>query len=122
MKTIYESTFVSVGQCASEALDDDFLITFGEGAPGDVAEYCFIHRPEMRGNVPFTVGGSIVIGDCSWSVTAVGGVAAVNLRELGHITVKFDGAPEAEFPGTVHVAGNTPAAIVPGQKFRVLSA
>lgn len=121
MKTVYESTFVSVGGCAGEALDDNFFITFAEGAPADVADYCFIHRPQSRGEAPFLAGSVITIGDHSWQVTAVGEVAAVNLRELGHITVKFDGAAVAEFPGTVHVAGSIPAAIEPGQKFSVLS-
>lgn len=121
MKTVYESTFIAVGGCAVEALDDHFLITFGEGAPGDVADYCFIHRPEHRGDAPFVAGAVITIGEQSWPVTAVGEVAEINLRELGHITVKFDGAAAAEFPGTVHVAGLTPAGITPGQKFRVLS-
>ncbi|MTD25338.1 PTS glucitol/sorbitol transporter subunit IIA [Erwinia sorbitola] len=121
MKTVYESTFIAVGGCAGEALDDHFLITFGEGAPGDVADYCFIHRPEVRGTAPLVAGTVITIGEYSWPVTAVGEVAELNLRELGHITVKFDGATAAEFPGTVHVAGLTPAGIEPGQKFRVLS-
>lgn len=47
-------------------------------------------------------------------VTAVGEVAEQNLRELGHITLRFDGHREAEFPGTVHVAGPVPDAIAPG--------
>ncbi|HBW2519993.1 TPA: PTS glucitol/sorbitol transporter subunit IIA, partial [Salmonella enterica] len=36
------------------------------------------------------------------------------LRELGHITLRFDGLREAEFPGTVHVAGPVPDDIAPG--------
>ena len=42
------------------------------------------------------------------------GVAEQNLRELGHITLRFDGLSEAEFPGTVHVAGPVPDGIAPG--------
>ena len=34
MKTIYESTFISVGPSANESLEDNFIITFGEGASG----------------------------------------------------------------------------------------
>ncbi|PYB01951.1 PTS glucitol/sorbitol transporter subunit IIA, partial [Serratia marcescens] len=43
--------------------------------------------------------------------TAVGSVATQNLRELGHITVRFDGEAEAEFPGSIHVSGPTPTDI-----------
>ncbi|WP_320372662.1 PTS glucitol/sorbitol transporter subunit IIA, partial [Escherichia coli] len=45
---------------------------------------------------------------------AVGSVAEDNLRELGHVTLRFDGLNEAEFPGTVHVAGPVPDDIAPG--------
>ncbi|ENE2466779.1 PTS glucitol/sorbitol transporter subunit IIA, partial [Escherichia coli] len=33
---------------------------------------------------------------------------------LGHVTLRFDGLNEAEFPGTVHVAGPVPDDIAPG--------
>ena len=33
---------------------------------------------------------------------------------ITHITLRFDGHREAEFPGTVHVAGPVPDAIAPG--------
>ena len=46
--------------------------------------------------------------------SAVGEVAEQNLRELGHITLRFDGQPQAEYPGTVHVAGPVPQAVTPG--------
>ncbi len=43
------------------------------------------------------------LGEQRYAVTAVGDVAEQNLRELGHITLRFDGQPQAEYPGTVHV-------------------
>lgn len=121
MRTIYESTFVSTGVNEAESLEDNFIITFGEGAPAEVAEYCFIHHPEISLAEALLPGSVITIGEYSWPITAVGSVAETNLRELGHITIWFDGTKEAEFPGTVHVEGPTPGVIEPGQKFRVLS-
>ncbi|PLR35633.1 PTS glucitol/sorbitol transporter subunit IIA [Chimaeribacter coloradensis] len=121
MKTVYESTFISVGPSANESLEDNFLITFGEGAPRDVAEYCFIHRADVNDGGAFGAGSMLTIGESEYLVTAVGNVARENLRDLGHITVRFDGAAQAEFPGTVHVAGRAPASVEPGQKFRMLS-
>jgi len=121
MKTVYESTFISVGSCASESLEDDFIITFGEGAPKEVADYCFIHRTEVNEGVAFGPGSILTIGEKEYPVTAVGDVARENLRDLGHVTVRFDGAVQAEFPGTVHVAGRPPASIEPGHKFRIYS-
>lgn len=54
------------------------------------------------------------LGQHRYPVTAVGSVAEDNLRELGHVTLRFDGLNEAEFPGTVHVAGPVPDDIAPG--------
>ena len=66
MTVIYQTTITHIGACATMALEEQMLITFREGAPADIEEYC------------------------------------------------FDGHREAEFPGTVHVAGPVPDAIAPG--------
>ncbi|WP_241575340.1 PTS glucitol/sorbitol transporter subunit IIA [Rosenbergiella nectarea] len=117
MKTIYESTFVSVGVCASQSLKDNFFITFGVGAPKDIADYCFIHRNEINEADGLSAGAVMTIGEQDYPVTSVGSKARENLRDLGHLAVRFDGAEQAEFPGTVHVAGCAPASIEPGRKF-----
>ncbi|WP_033477318.1 glucitol/sorbitol-specific PTS transporter subunit IIA [Erwinia amylovora] len=121
MTIVYQSTFIAIGASACDSLEDDFLITFGEGAPEDIAEYCFIHRNEINQGGLLGAGARLTIGELHYQVTAVGEVARENLRDLGHITVRFDGANDAEFPGTVHVAGQPPSVIEPGQKFRVVS-
>ena len=38
-----------------------------------------------------------------YKITAVGSGANKTIEELGHATIKFDGSPEAENPGTIHV-------------------
>lgn len=121
MKTIYQSTFIASGSNAAESLDDNFIITFGEGVPDEIAEYCFIHQPEQMLLETLLPGAILSIGDHSWPITAVGDVAEINLRELGHVTVKFDGAKQADCPGTIHVEGAVPIAITSGQKFRILT-
>ncbi|EGJ6122402.1 PTS glucitol/sorbitol transporter subunit IIA [Salmonella enterica] len=89
MSVIYQTTITRIGQSAKEALGEQMLITFREGARCELGQHCY-------------------------PVTAVGSVAEQNLRELGHITLRFDGLREAEFPGTVHVAGPVPDDIAPG--------
>ncbi len=39
------------------------------------------------------------INQAIYRVTAVGSVATANLKQLGHITLNFDGAATAELPG-----------------------
>ena len=101
MTVIYQTTITRIGASAIDALSDQMLITFREGAPADLEEYC---HPGLQ----------FSLGQHRYPVTAVGSVAEDNLRELGHVTLRFDGLNEAEFPGTVHVAGPVPDDIAPG--------
>ena len=43
MTVIYQTTITRIGQSATDALGDQMLITFREGAPADIEEFCFIH-------------------------------------------------------------------------------
>ncbi len=43
MHTIFHTTITQIGGCARDALLDNMLITFREGAPADIEEFCFIH-------------------------------------------------------------------------------
>ena len=94
MTMLYRTQVTHIGEYAADALDDNMMILFNDNAPADVADYCFIHP--------------------RYPITAVGDVVNQNLAELGHITIRFDGGAEAEYPGTVHVAGKCPEALVLG--------
>lgn len=120
MTVIYQTTITRIGQSAPDALDDRMLITFREGAPADIEEFCFIHcHGELSGALQ--PGAVFELGEYRYPVTAVGSVAEVNLRELGHITVCFDAMSEAKFPGTVHVSGAVPHAIEPGCNLKFIA-
>lgn len=43
MHTIYQTTITHIGEHACDALLDNMLITFREGAPADIEAFCFIH-------------------------------------------------------------------------------
>ncbi|NDL61868.1 PTS glucitol/sorbitol transporter subunit IIA [Acerihabitans arboris] len=118
MQTIYQTTFTRVGDYARESLADNMLITFREGAPEDIEAYCFIHRPgDMQGELE--AGATLTLANEVFPITAVGEVADNNLRELGHITIRFDGAAQAEYPGTIHVAGATPVDVPVGSALTI---
>lgn len=94
MSVIYQTTITRIGQSATEALGEQMLITFREGAPADIEEFCFIHcHGELTGALQ--PGARCELGQHSYPVTAVGSVAEQNLRELGHITLRFDGLRES---------------------------
>lgn len=115
---LYHLEITYVGEFVAEYLQQDKLILFAEPVPPDIADYCAIHRPG-----DFTIvllpGQRAKINNATYRITAVGDVATANLKQLGHITLSFDGAIDAELPGTVHLCGPTPQKILPGDQISI---
>ncbi|CAM3886368.1 MULTISPECIES: PTS glucitol/sorbitol transporter subunit IIA [Avibacterium] len=110
MTTIYQTTFTKIGQFAPEALTENMLIIFKQDVPADLEDYCFLHQHgELLAEV--CRGDVLMINNKSFEITAVGDVANFNLKELGHVTFRFDGAITAEYPGTIHLKGDVPVEI-----------
>jgi PTS system glucitol/sorbitol-specific IIA component len=107
---IYQTVVTKIGQFARDALAENMLITFKQGAPQDLEDFCFIHQ---HGELSTDVqpGDVLQINEQDFPITAVGSVASFNLKELGHVTFRFDAATEAEYPGTIHLIGDVPATL-----------
>ncbi|AIN17464.1 PTS system glucitol/sorbitol-specific IIA component family protein [Yersinia rochesterensis] len=119
MNTIYQTTITNIGGSAREALLDDMIITFREGAPKDIEEYCFIHQHSATDG-ELQAGNIMELAEIRYVITAVGEVATQNLRELGHITIRFNGDEHPEFPGSIHVIGPTPTDISVGSSLKFI--
>lgn len=117
---IYQSKINHIGNFAQEALDDGMLILFKTGAPADLADYCFVHSHDDL-KQELQIGQTLKLGNNVYKITAVGDVANVNFRELGHITLRFDNNQVAELPGTVHLNGEIPSQFSIGDDIVILS-
>jgi PTS system glucitol/sorbitol-specific IIA component len=119
MTVKYQTTVISVGPMAVEFAAEGILVFFGTDAPEELHEFAILHEhtPNDEDVVP---GDTLEIGGVEFTVTGVGDVANDNLRNLGHLVVKFNGLTETELPGEVSVAGEaaTPA-IEPGTLIRI---
>ncbi|AGH38053.1 PTS system glucitol/sorbitol-specific IIA component [Bibersteinia trehalosi USDA-ARS-USMARC-188] len=120
MSVIYQVVVEQIGDFAQDALQDNMLIMFKSGAPADVVDYCFVHSHDDL-KQPLAVGGELQINAKRYPITAVGEVASENLAQLGHITLFFDGASEAQFPGSIHLQGDVPNEISVGSEFVFLN-
>ncbi|WP_392558230.1 PTS glucitol/sorbitol transporter subunit IIA [Orbus mooreae] len=117
-KIIYQSTVSNIGEFAKDTLSEGMLITFKEGAPADLSDYCFTHtHDELLADL--AVGQIIKLGQQEYLITAVGAVATTNFRELGHLTLRFDGGDSAELPGSIHVDGAIPETLAIGDEIVV---
>ncbi|KGQ69707.1 PTS system glucitol/sorbitol-specific transporter subunit IIA [Chelonobacter oris] len=110
MMIIYQTVITKVGQFARDALAENMLITFKQGAPQDLEDFCFIHRHGEL-SVDVCQGDILQLDGRDFVITAVGSVASFNLKALGHVTFRFDAAREAEYPGTIHLLGDVPTAL-----------
>ncbi|XKM12948.1 PTS glucitol/sorbitol transporter subunit IIA [Orbaceae bacterium ac157xtp] len=103
--TIYQSKIIKIGDFAQDTLKEGMLITFKQGVPEDLADFCFVHTHDNL-LADLAVGQTLKIGNNICTITAVGEVATTNFKELGHITIRFDSSDSAELPGNVHVSGS----------------
>lgn len=114
MSKVFETKVVAVGPEAQGMIAGaDMLILFGEGAPADLAEFCFaIDNKNLTGSIH--TGGKVVIDGQEYPITAVGNVVETNLGNLGHITISFDGSTEGSLPGTLHIDAPNKVAVKEG--------
>lgn len=112
---LYYLQISSVGKYVANYLQENKLILFAEPVPADIAMYCATHhRGELLAEL--NPGQVMKINEVVYPITAVGDVATVNLKQLGHITLSFDAAVAPELPGTVHLSGIPPRDIQVGDR------
>ena len=103
----FETEIMGIGDQARDFRDEKILIFFGQRASGGLEDYSVLIK-EPRDTVTICSGDVLKIGESSYPVTAVGGKVEETFSDLGHCTVRFDGAGKAALPGTVHVKGDYP--------------
>lgn len=105
MAKIYENKINSLGAMVEEFKGEKMIILFGDSAPDTLKDYCYsINVIPASGEIK--PGQKLAIGSNSYTITAVGDIAQRNLESLGHISVVFNGAAEAELPGSIYVTDN----------------
>ncbi|EHL76606.1 PTS system, glucitol/sorbitol-specific IIA component [Bacillus smithii 7_3_47FAA] len=119
MKKIYENTIKSVGPMAKEFFSEKMLILFGDSAPDELKDYCFvIDVVEVKEEIQ--AGDVLYIDDEKFTITSVGDVVCQNLSRLGHITLKFDGSTNPQLLGTLHLEQKELPKIEAGTKLKIM--
>jgi PTS system glucitol/sorbitol-specific IIA component len=99
-KPIYDVELIAVGPLATEFTAEGIWVLFNTDAPQEVAEFALLHRaaPPIAAIAP---GQILEIDGIAFTISAVGPVANDNIRNLGHLVLKANGATTAELPGDV---------------------
>lgn len=99
---IFETQVIAIGEDAEDFKQEDMLLLFGEDAPPELSDFCYkiLIQPIQQ---TITPGMTVCFNENTYEITAVGEVAEENLRNLGHITINFNGATTCDMPGTIYV-------------------
>jgi glucitol/sorbitol PTS system EIIA component len=123
MEPIYLTEVKEIGPEVAEFLEAGLLILFQTGAPPELAEIAVLHEPASRREDPPEPGDVLEIEGHEFRITAIGYKAWQNVQELGHAVFKFDGSPEAELPGQIHLEGpgaeNLGEVVRPGARLEI---
>ncbi len=114
---LYSLRITAVGEYVEYSLRELRLILFSDAVPDDIASYCAVHQASEL-TAELSPGQQMKLNDKNYRVTAVGRVATANLRQLGHITLNFDGADIAELPGRYTFTANHHKLFSLATKFR----
>ncbi|WP_455129556.1 PTS glucitol/sorbitol transporter subunit IIA [Pseudoramibacter alactolyticus] len=102
MTLIYENQVKAFGKDIGSFAGADFIILFGDGAPDELKDYSYtVDVKPINGAIQ--AGQILKLGDEAFKITCVGDEAPVTLKGLGHCTIRFNGATEADLPGTIYV-------------------
>lgn len=112
--TKYKTRVTSIGPLAVEFMDEQIMVFFGVEAPEELHDHAIVHE-EISGLAGTVApGDTIIVGDTSLTVLAVGSVANQNLGSMGHLVLKFNGLSEPEMDGDVTVAAVDLPHVEPG--------
>lgn len=115
----YEATIVFIGDLVEEFKGQNMVILFDESAPLELKEISVVHRGGkfLEEVAP---GDILLLNGTEYKITAVGEVANRNLKNIGHVCLKFDGRSEAELPGNIHLEEKLPPDFRVGDKILIL--
>ena len=101
---LYEAEITEVGSLAEEAYKDGYIITFIDGPFKDFMDYCLSLEVIKNKADQIQCGDKILLDDNTFVIKAIGNKALENLKELGHVTIKFSGEKEVGNPGDINVS------------------
>ena len=114
----YSATVTAIGPLTVEFVEAGILVLFGASAPEELQEFAIIHDGVDLA-APVAAGDTVKIDAASFNVLAVGDVANDNLKNLGHLVLKYNGQTEPVLPGDVCVESQPLPPVTVGTVLRI---
>lgn len=103
MKKIYSSIVKDLGPMAADFIGEKMIILFNENAPAELAEFCVTH---VGNELTDTIkkGDILEINGQQYEIVEVGCQVQKNLKDLGHIALRFNNNADGEsLEGSLYV-------------------
>ena len=118
-RVVYDSSVTAVGDQVEAFLGHGLVIFFADDSPAELHDMSVRHVATTAEDGP-EPGDTIVLGDTSLEILAVGPVVRDNLLQLGHLDLKANGETEPKLPGDVNVAKQDLPLLSTGDAFRIV--
>jgi PTS system glucitol/sorbitol-specific IIA component len=120
MKVIYESKVHELGSMVSDFLGENMMIIFNDNAPSELRDYCVLHSgSDLTDTVE--AGDVFSISGEEYEIVFAGCEVQKNLRDLGHITIRFNANEEGEsLEGSLYVEKKAPVMPKVGDTIKVI--
>lgn len=116
----YSATVLHVGPLLGEFTEAGILVFFGQDAPEELQEFSVIHDGTTL-EADLEPGDFVSLDGEEYKILAVGEVANINFRNLGHLVMKFNGESKVDLPGDVCVEEKPLVLLHPGSTMKVFS-
>jgi PTS system glucitol/sorbitol-specific IIA component len=101
MELVYRTTIIEIGEKVMEFIPQGMIVIFKDNAPDYLREYCVIHKENMLLK-EIQKNDILRIGNLEFKIESVGSAVNENLKNLGHITLRFDGGVNS-LPGSLNL-------------------
>ncbi len=117
---LYKTVIDDFGESAQCFLEEGIFIIFGENAPSELKNFCFLHSQNIWKS-EIKVGDIVYIGDEKCAVSYVGEAVNKNLKEIGHITFSFkENYKTNPMPGTLYLKAKRAIKIQIGTEIKIV--
>jgi glucitol/sorbitol PTS system EIIA component len=118
MAIIVEAKVSGIGEMVEQLLQDQALILFDDTAPKELHDVAvLLSKKKLNGDIQ--AGDQFVIDGYPFEIYFVGAKANQSMRDLGHVTLKFDGRRE-DLPGSICMETKEMPLIAPGSLIQII--
>ena len=120
MEKIYTTKVQKLGSMVEAFKGEKMMIMFNENAPEELADYCVLHRGNRLTSI-VEAGDIFKTAEETYEVVYVGNQVQKNLKDLGHITLRFNNNCEGEsLEGSLYLEDKAIVDIKPGIEISIM--